>query len=290
MRSKKIITLLVTFLILISIVLFKDTFAFFNHSDISVFSPMDEVSIHFLDVGQGDGIVITLPNNEVMLIDAGEKSKGKLVSEYIKNMGVKKINYLVATHPHTDHIGGLEEVINNIEVENIYMPKVGSNSKTFENLLKTIKMKNLSVKSAKSGVSIIDSDELKVKFVAPSKEKYSNLNNYSAVIKISYKDNSFLFMGDCEEECEKDINEYNIDVLKVGHHGSNTSSSKEFINKIKPKYAIISVGNNNKYNHPSSEVLEILESVGANIYKTSELGTIVVRSNGEDINIERKEI
>lgn len=290
MRSKKIITLLVTFLILIGIVFFKDTFAFDNHSDTSVFSPMDEISIYFLDVGQGDGIVITLPNNEVMLIDAGEKSKGKLVSEYIKNMGVKKINYLIATHPHTDHIGGLEEVINNIEVENIYMPKVVSNSKTFENLLKTIKMKNLSVKSAKNGVSIIDSDKLKVKFVAPSKEKYSNLNNYSAVIKISYKDNSFLFMGDCEEECEKDINEYNIDVLKVGHHGSNTSSSKKFINKIKPKYAIISVGNNNKYNHPSSEVLETLKSVGASIYKTSEFGTIVIRSNGEDINIERKEI
>lgn len=290
MRSKKIITLLVTFLVLISLVLFKDTFAFDNYSDTSVFSKMDEVSIHFLDVGQGDGIVITLPNDEVMLIDAGEKSKGKLVSEYIKNMGVKKINYLIATHPHTDHIGGLEEVINNIEVENIYMPKVGSNSKTFENLLKTIKMKNLSVKSAKSGVSLIDSDELKVKFVSPSKNKYSNLNNYSAVIKITYKDNSFLFMGDCEEECEKDINEYNIDVLKVAHHGSNTSSVKEFINKIKPKYAIISVGNNNKYNHPSSEVLETLESVGASIYKTSELGVIVVRSNGEDINIERKEI
>lgn len=290
MRSKKIITLLVTFLVFISIVLFKDTFVFDNHSDISVFSPSDEVSIYFLDVGQGDGIVITLPNNEVMLIDAGEKSKGKLVSEYIKNMGVKKINYLIATHPHTDHIGGLEEVINNIEVENIYMPKVGSNSKTFENLLKTIKAKNLSIKSAKSGVCIIDGDELKVKFVAPSKEKYSNLNNYSAVVKISYKDNSFLFMGDCEEECEKDINEYNIDVLKVAHHGSNTSSSKKFINKIKPKYAIISVGNNNKYNHPSSEVLEILESVGASIYKTNELGTIVVRSNGENIDIERKEI
>ena len=158
----------------------------------------EDLKVHFIDVGQGDSIFIELPNDEVMLIDAGESSEEEKVYNYITDLGYNNIDYVVGTHPHTDHIGGLEYIINNISVENIYMPKAVSTSKTYESLLNTISNKNLKVKVAKANVNIISSDNLSVFIIAPNSESYSNLNNYSAVIKIDYYNNSFLFMGDAE--------------------------------------------------------------------------------------------
>ena len=249
----------------------------------------DDLKVHFIDVGQGDSIFIELPNDEVMLIDAGESSEEEKVYNYITDLGYNNIDYVVGTHPHTDHIGGLEYIINNISVENIYMPKAVSTSKTYESLLNTISNKNLKVKVAKANVSIISSDNLSVNIIAPNSESYSNLNNYSAVIKIDYYNNSFLFMGDAEVLSEEEItSDVGADVIKVGHHGSDSSSSLEFLNKVKPKYAVISVGTNNQYNHPYDSILSRYESIGAQVYRTDLDGTIVATSDGTNINITKE--
>ena len=249
----------------------------------------DNLKVHFIDVGQGDSIFIELPNDEVMLIDAGESSEEEKVYNYITNLGYNNIDYVVGTHPHTDHIGGLEYIINNISVENIYMPKAVSTSKTYESLLNTISNKNLKVKVAKANVNIISSDNLNVFIIAPNSESYSNLNNYSAVIKIDYYNNSFLFMGDAEVLSEEEItSDVGADVIKVGHHGSDSSSSLEFLNKVKPKYAVISVGTNNQYNHPYDSILSRYESIGSQVYRTDLDGTIVATSDGTNINITKE--
>lgn len=243
--------------------------------------------VHYLDVGQGDSTLVELPNGEVMLIDAGEKNKGVVIKNYLDNLGIEKIDYLIGTHPHTDHIGGLAYIIDAFEIGNIYMPKVVSTSKTYENLLETIKKNDLSVTTAKEGVVIIDRDGLKVEALSPIRDSYSSLNNYSVVLKINYGGNVFLFMGDAEELVEKEIKrDVSADVIKVGHHGSLTSSSEEFIKRVKPKYAIISVGDNNKYDHPNSEVLKRYELYGAKIYRTDINGNIVIKSKGNNLDVE----
>lgn len=244
------------------------------------------LNIYYLDVGQGDSIFIELPNSETMLIDGAELKEKDSIISFIKKNGYSTIDYLIATHPHADHIGSLSAIINEFTIKNIYMPKVISTSKTYENLLNTISQKNLKVKTAKIGVSILDSEKLKIKFLSPKKDNYQELNNYSAVLQIIYQTKSFLFMGDAEKEVESEITE-NIksDVIKVGHHGSNTSSSASFIEKVNPDYAIISVGENNKYNHPSIEVIKRWEAIGAKIFRTDKDGMIKVETDGKNLKI-----
>lgn len=244
-----------------------------------------DLKVNYIDVGQGDSIFIELPNEEVMLIDAGEKSESDKVTNYIKNLGYEKIDYVIGTHPHTDHIGALAYVIDTFDIGKIYMPKATSTSKTYENLLTTIKNKGLTVATAKSDVNIIDTGDLKIDIIAPVQE-YSNLNNNSAVIKLVYKDISFLFMGDAEVMSEDDIKaNVESDVIKVGHHGSDSSSSIDFVNKVGAKYAIISVGEGNIYDHPYQEILNRWENSGAKIYRTDLNGDIVITSDGDKISI-----
>ena len=244
----------------------------------------DTLRVNYIDVGQGDSIFIQLPNKETMLIDAGEAYEVDNVINYLNNLGIKKIDYVVGTHPHTDHIGGLEEVINTFDVGAIYMPKVSSNSKTFEDLLTTISNKGLKVKTAKSGVVVLSEDNLKLEFIAPNSDNYSNLNNYSAVLKLTYLDNTFLFMGDAETLSEDEItSDVDADVIKVGHHGSDSSSSVEFVKKVSPEYAIIMVGEGNSYNHPYQSIIDRYESVGAKVLRTDLDGNIICDSDGVDV-------
>ena len=247
----------------------------------------ENIKIHFIDVGQGDSIFIELPNNETMLIDAGESSKEEVVSEYINTLGYNKINYVIGTHPHSDHIGGLAHIINSFNIEKIYMPKALSTSKTYENLLNTIYKNNKNIITAKAGIKIIDEDNLKINILAPNNNNYSNLNNYSVVIKINYKSKSFLFMGDAEILSENEIlTDVSADIIKIGHHGSDTSSSESFLSKVNPKYAIIMVGENNKYNHPNQTILDRLERNNIITYRTDLNGNIVITSDGNEINVE----
>lgn len=245
------------------------------------------LKVHYLDVGQGDSIFIELPNNETMLIDAAESYQSENIINYLKNLNYQKIDYVIGTHPHTDHIGGLKDIINNFEIGKIYMPKVVSTTKTYENLLMAIKDKNLKINTAKAGNSIIDTDALKINILAPNSETYTELNNYSVVTKITYGTTKFLFMGDAEKLSENEIKEnVSADVIKIGHHGSNTSSSIDFIKKVNAKYGIISVGLNNKYNLPKEETITNWENSGTKIYLTSINGTITAISDGTNIKIE----
>lgn len=244
-----------------------------------------ELTVHFLDVGQGDSTFIELPNNKTMLIDGAEKKYATKIINYIKDLGYSQIDYILGTHPHADHIGGLSDIINTFDIGTIYMPKVVATSKTYENLLTTIKNKNLKIKTGSSGVEILSEENLHSFLVAPNKEKYSSLNNYSLVLKLVYGNTKFLFMGDAEELSENEINaDISADVIKVGHHGSNTSTSAKFLAKVNPKYVIISVEENNSYNHPSIETIEKIKQYTNDIYRTDLNGTIIIKSNGLEIN------
>lgn len=247
----------------------------------------DLLKVHYLDVGQGDSIFIELTNNETMLIDAAESYQSENIINYLKNLNYQKIDYVIGTHPHTDHIGGLKDIINTFEIGKIYMPKVVSTTKTYESLLMAIKDKNLKINTAKAGTSIIDIDTLKINILAPNNSTYTELNNYSVVTKITYGTTKFLFMGDAEKLSENEIKEdVTADVIKIGHHGSNTSSSIDFIKKVNAKYGIISVGLNNKYNLPKEEIITNWENSGTKIYLTSINGTITAISDGTNIKIE----
>lgn len=247
----------------------------------------DLLKVHYLDVGQGDSIFIELPNNETMLIDAAESYQSENIINYLKNLNYQKIDYVIGTHPHADHIGGLKDIINTFEIGKIYMPKVVSTTKTYESLLMAIKDKNLKINTAKAGTSIIDTDALKINILAPNNSTYTELNNYSVVTKITYGSTKFLFMGDAEKLSENEIKEnVTADVIKIGHHGSNTSSSIDFIKKVNAKYGIISVGLNNKYNLPKEEIITNWENSGTKIYLTSINGTVRASSDGTNIKIE----
>jgi len=247
------------------------------------------LEVHFIDVGQADSILVLTPDNKAMLIDAGNNGDGNTVVSYLKAKNISTIDVLVGTHPHEDHIGGLDTVIKAFDVKSVYMPKVSSNTKTFEDVLTAINDKGLKVKTAKAGTSISLGSGIKTEIIAPNNDKYEDLNNYSAVIKLTYGSTAFLFMGDAEEKSEKEIlnSGFNVkaDVLKVGHHGSETSTSKEFLNAVSPDYAIISAGKDNKYNHPHDTTLEKLNKAGVKVYRTDKLGTIIMTSDGENISV-----
>ena len=220
-----------------------------------------------------------------MLIDAGNNENGNDVVKFIKEKGISKINYLVGTHPHADHIGGLDDVINSdLEIENIFMPKIQTNTKTFEDVLDALKNKNLKVTAPKKG-DIFKIGDANCEVMTDSILEKENLNLSSIVIRLKFGDNSFLFMGDAESENEKTISWPKVDVLKVGHHGSNTSSSQDFLNQVKPEYAIIMAGKDNSYGLPKQKILDRLAKIGAKIFRTDELGTITVISDGKTIEV-----
>ena len=245
---------------------------------------LDNMRVHYIDVKQGDSTFIEFPNDKTMLIDAGKKEQGSNVVNYIKNLGYNKIDYVVGTHPDADHIGGLATVIESFAIGSIYMPKKSSTTQTYLNLLKVIKNKGLTIHTAISGVNIISLDNLKVDIISPTKE-YETSNESSAVIKIVYKNRKFLFMADATTDNEADIKaDVESDVVKVGHHGSDSSSKEEFVQKTKAKYAVISVGENS-YHHPYDIIVKRWENIGAEVLRTDKLGSIVISTDGNNLNI-----
>ena len=249
----------------------------------------DYLEVHYLDVGQGDSTLIRLPDGQTILIDAGCNSAGRGVVDYLKKLDIKLVDHVIGTHPHEDHIGGLDVVINSFNIGKVYLPKVSHTSKSFEDLLLAIKNKGLKVTEAKGGIALNIGDRATAVFVAPNSSNYPDLNNYSAVVKLIYGDNSFLFTGDAEEKSEGEIllqsrTQLKIDILKVGHHGSSTSTSQPFLDIVAPKYAVISVGKENDYGHPHQEIIKRLEEKGVQYFRTDLQGPIIVQSNGKDIS------
>ncbi|HDN2403229.1 TPA: MBL fold metallo-hydrolase [Clostridioides difficile] len=244
------------------------------------------LSIHMIDVGQGDSILVQTPTNKNILIDGGDEDSENIIISYLRQKRIKTIDIIIATHPDSDHIGSLDNIIKKFNVNSIYMPEQSTDSEAYQNLINSCTDKNLSIQHLyKNDVLNIDNN-INIYVLSPSYiQEESNLN--SIVFKLTFNDNSFLFMGDDEEENEKEILHSfklnNINFIKIGHHGSNSSSSLEFIKKISPDIAAISCGYKNQYGHPHREVINNLKQNHVSIYRTDRIGDIVFYSDGEII-------
>ncbi|MGE5579238.1 MAG: ComEC/Rec2 family competence protein [Bacillota bacterium] len=245
----------------------------------------------FLDVGQGDAIFISLPDSTSMLIDAGPKSAGHEVVATIKDLGVKRLDYVVFTHPHEDHVGGAIAVLEAFDIGEVIMPRTSHTTQTYEDLLDTLVDKDLTVTEARAGKVIIDKPSLRAWLVGPVRD-FEDLNDMSAVLALKYGEITFLFEGDAEAEAEgamalsSSVQLPEVDVLKVAHHGSSSSSTADFLAVVSPTVAVISCGAGNAYGHPTEEALVRLASVGAKIYRTDQNGTITVTTDGSTLGVE----
>lgn len=259
-----------------------------NISKSSAESEYSGMSVTYLNVGQGDSELIQV-NGINMLIDAGTNAGANDLVKDLKNRGIKTIDIAIATHPHEDHIGGMDEVLENFDVKSFYAPKVAHTTKTYENMLKAVKNEGLKIKQIKEGTKIDLGKDTEVQVYSPVKSQYEELNNYSPVMKISYGQNSFMFTGDAESLVEKEILSENkdlkADVLKLGHHGSHSSTSKEFLKAIDPSIAIVSCAKDNKYGHPHKETMSNLKKAGITVYETFRDGDITISSNGKKLDV-----
>ena len=246
------------------------------------------LNITYLDVGQADAILIQNDGHN-MLIDAGNNEDGPLLVQYFKEQNITKFDYLIATHPHEDHIGGMDNIVKNFDIDKIYMPDVTTTTKTFLDLLDAIEEKNMTFDVPKINQSFTLGHTLFQVIYTGNDKK--NLNNASIVLKASFKNTSYLFTGDATSEVEKKILKKDIQatVLKVGHHGSKYSTTTTFLEKVNPTYAIISVGKNNSYNHPNQTTLDKLTKRNIEIHRTDQEGSIFLKSDGKTINITSKQ-
>lgn len=247
------------------------------------------LSVHYIDVGQGDSELISCEGHN-MLIDAGTPGEAATVENYLRKQGVKTLDYVVGTHPHDDHIGGLSDVIKNYDVKDVILSDVTTTTQSFKRLLRAISSKKLGITKAKAG-NTYDLGNAKFTILAPL-AKYDDLNNMSVVIKLTYKSNSFLFTGDASAESERDIlanrEDPSADVLKVGHHGSSTATTEEFLTAVHPSMAVISVGKGNSYGLPNKEVVRRLQDNGIKLFRTDYNGTVVILSDGKNLSYEKE--
>ena len=241
------------------------------------------MSVHFIDVGQADSILI-VSGEHAMLVDAGTNDAAETVENYLKSVGVKKLDFVIGTHPHEDHIGGLDTVINEFDVDCVIMPRVTHNTKTFEDVLDSVADKGLKLTAPEVGRKY-DFGNGYFTVLGPSRDHGDDLNNWSVGIKIVFGETSFVMCGDAETEAEEDFLKMGIDlkadVLKLGHHGSSTSTSDAFFEAVSPDAVVISCGVDNSYGHPHKETLE--KTAGLDTYRTDKMGTVTATTDGENI-------
>ncbi|MFX3643317.1 MAG: ComEC/Rec2 family competence protein [Candidatus Pristimantibacillus sp.] len=243
-----------------------------------------QLNVLFIDIGQGTSVLIE-KNGKYLLYDTGDNDKEELMVRTLKEHNIKKIDVVIGSHPHADHIGGLDAVIDNFDVKKLYMPKVTTNTKTFESVLLSAKKKGLKITSAKAGTTIDFGKDISVDVVAPIKSKYDDLNDYSVVVKLTYKNQSVLLTGDASYESEMDMVKSGEDLraalLLTPHHGSSSSSSQKMISAVNPEYTVIQVGANNKYGHPTDKVLKRLEKQKVKVFRNDLQGSILATTNGD---------
>lgn len=247
-----------------------------------------EVLFHFIDVGQGDAILITTTDGN-MLIDTSIKSQRDELDAYLKAAGIETIDYLVLTHPDADHIGNADYIIENYDIKNILLPDCVSTSDTFERMLTAMENSDANIINPEPGY-VFYLGALQNTVLAPLDE-YKDVNDMSIVIKAVFGDASVMLSGDAEKYSEADIVEkwsaeaLDSDLLKVGHHGSETSTTDAFLEKVSPTIAVISCGEGNKYGHPRPLLLDRLEAAGITVYRTDVHGTVVFRTDGKELTL-----
>lgn len=249
--------------------------------------PEGMLEVHYIDVGQGDATLIKC-GSHAMLIDGGNNNKGTTVQLYLKKQGVESLDYVIGTHPDADHIGGLDVIVYKYNCDTVIMPDYEKDTKTYQELVDVIHDKNMKITYPVVGEQYA-LGEAKFTIIAPNSNSYGgNANDYSVAILLEYGKNRFLFTGDAEEASEAEMLTNGIDisadVYKVAHHGSRSASTQEFLNAVHPKYAVISCGEGNSYGHPHAEVLNRLRSMGVEVFRTDEQGSIIASSDGENIN------
>ena len=248
--------------------------------------------MHFINVGQGDSTLI-VTEDKVVLIDSGETGYDGVVRDYITSLGITKLDIVIGSHPHSDHIGSMSKVVDGLEVDEIILPKMTRDmipaTECYTKLLRSADSKKAKVRFVKGYENISLSEDCNIEILAPVSD-YDDLNNYSIVCKLIHEENSFLFTGDIETSAEYDIVEsgadLSSDVLKVPHHGSATSSSYKFLKAVRPTYAVFHVGSPNDYGHPNDKIYERYEEFDCKRYRTDVHGNIVFKSDGTKISIE----
>ena len=248
-------------------------------------------SVHIIDVGQGDSIFIQTLENKRILIDAGDEEAEHTVYSYLKRKGVKKIDVLIATHPDTDHIGSMDYIIDKFKISHFYMPEAKTDSEAFYNLLDSCRDKNLKIEYLTKGDVLKIDSSTTMEILSPS--TITDKNNLNSIVSLlNYKGYEFLFTGDAEKENESEIlsscNLPDIEFLKAGHHGSSSSSTDEFIAKLKPEAVAISCGYNNDYGHPHRSVLDTFRENGSVVYRTDKNGTLVFYCDENGIFTKKK--
>lgn len=243
-----------------------------------------KMEVHFIDVGQGDATLITC-DGHAMLIDAGDYSKGTAIQNYLQKQKVKKLDYLILTHPDSDHIGGAPVIITKFDIDKVFVSNYEKDNKTYLKLIQALDDKRLKYTTPEPGTSyFLGTAEITI--LAPN-DTYDNPNDASIALMIQNGENRFLFTGDAGEDAEQDIlaagMELSADVYKAGHHGSSTSTSWEFFEAVSPSSAVISCGADNSYGHPHAETLNTFRMNGVKVYRTDEDGTIIATSDGKEI-------
>lgn len=240
----------------------------------------NKLNVLFFNVGQADCELI-IANGQTMLIDAGNKNDGEQIVNALNALGISKLDYVIGTHVHEDHIGGMSYIVDSIEIGKFYLPYNTTNTTSYyEKLLTSLTNKSMNIEQAEIGEKF-NLGDASCEIMAVRNDEPENINEESIVLELTYGVQKFLFMGDAEVSNEKLRNWNDIDVLKVGHHGSNTSSSEDFLNQVLPEIAIISVGEGNSYGLPKENILKRFEKIGSTIYRTDTDGTIQIVSDGE---------
>ena len=243
------------------------------------------VTIKFIDVGQGEAILIALPE-KTMLIDAGPTGSAPKIAQVLQELGRNKIDYLVATHPDEDHIGGMADVISSTQIGTIYAPNKTNNTATYRKFLTAIQNNNLQITLAEAGTIIDQTDSYKLEILWPTKDaNFPDTNDYSVIIKLTVGTKTFLFTGDAPTSAILDANPDHIDVLKLSHHGSRTGTNEQLVRRLSPTYAVLSYALDNSYGHPMQSVLNALHKHSVEVWGTGANGTITITCDGTTIDI-----